>query len=606
MNRMVQPPALTVVIATYQRRRLVMTALDALARQDAADPLEVVVVVDGSTDGTGQAVRDEQWPFALQILEQPNRGPAAARNRGVEAARGEIVLFLDDDMEADPALVRAHIDAHRTGAEVVVGAMPLHPDSPRNILSEDVGRWADQLAERCSRPGYRLGPDDVFGGHLSIGRDLFHRLGGFDQRFTSGGRFGNEDIDLAHRIFALGCRVVFRPDAISYQRFEITAAEDLRRWEEVGSADMALARLHPDLHPSLRAASLRQPPRTVLARAAVAAPNLVAALAAPARWLAVALVDRGTRDPLTKRLFARLHALAYWLGVARSGGPLDSKNVRVLCWHALADLAADPLLQAYGVPPRKFREQLDTLRRAGWAALSADEFLALLEDGATVPRRAFLVTFDDCYTDLASVGHPVLAEAGVAAAAFVVTEYVGKESSWDPAVMPLPLADWSAVETLQREGWEIGAHSQTHPMLTTLEDAALWLEVAGSREELVKQGMPPPRLFAYPYGDWDARVRSVAERAGYRAAFTVDPGTARPGVDPFAIPRIEVLPEDVGRRLRRKLRLGGRVPVLWLTGSRRRRDVLAIARRMLRPVLGPAVRPFRERLRRRELERRDG
>jgi peptidoglycan/xylan/chitin deacetylase (PgdA/CDA1 family) len=331
----------------------------------------------------------------------------------------------------------------------------------------------------------------------------------------------------------------------------------------------------------------------------------VAALAAPIRWLAVALVDRGMRDPLTKRLFARLHALAYWLGVARSGGPLDSDKVRVLCWHALADLTADPLLQPYGVPPQRFREQLETLHRAGWAAVSADEFIALLEDGTAVPRRAFLVTFDDCYLDLSEIGRPLLTHTGISGAAFAVADYVGKESSWDPAVTPRPLADWTAVRTLHREGWDIGAHSRSHPRLTTLDDAALWAEVAGAREDLVEQGLPSPRLFAYPYGEWDARVRGVVEGSGYRAAFTVDPGTARRGANRFALPRIEVLPEDAGRRLRLKVRLGGRIPMLWLAGPGRRRHALARVKGMLRPLLGPAVRPVRERFRRRGSKRSD-
>jgi glycosyltransferase involved in cell wall biosynthesis/peptidoglycan/xylan/chitin deacetylase (PgdA/CDA1 family) len=588
--------SLTVVIPTYQRRRLLLNALDSLGRQNVDKPSEVVVVVDGSSDGTADAIRDGAWPFVCHVIEQTNRGAAAARNRGAQAARGDILLFLDDDMEADEGLVGTHLDAHRAGAEVVVGAMPLHPESPRNVLSEDVGRWADRLAKRCSSPGYRMDADDIYSGHLSIRRDLFHRLGGFDQRFTSGGTFGNEDIDLAHRILAAGYRVVFRGDALSYQRFDITAVEDLRRWEEVGAADVTLARLHPDLDPSLRATTVRRQPSSMLARAAVTAPTVTAALTAPIRRLAIALVDHGMRDPLTKRLFARMHRLAYWLGVARSGGPLDGNRVRVLCWHSLSDLSRDPLLQPYGVPPHRFRWQLQTLQRARWAAVSSEELLALLENGTTVPRRAFLITFDDCYLDV-ETAHSLLAEFGMPGAAMAVTGFVGKRNSWNPGVTPLALADWPVLRNLQRDGWEVGSHSRTHPMLTSLDDERLWEEVAGPRRDLVRHGLPTPGLFAYPYGDWDTRVRGLVERAGYRAAFTVDPGTARRGDDRFAVPRIEVLPGDTGPRLRRKVRLGGRAPLLWLTAPERQRYAMAKIKGLLRPLIGPALRGARARSR---------
>jgi len=134
-------PRFSVVIPTHQRRDRVVHNVEALARQDLAS-FEVVVVVDGGSDGTAAALRALDPPFPLTILEQENSGAAEARNAGARSAGGEILLFLDDDMEADPAMLAEHDRGHRQGADLVVGDMPLHPDSPANLLSWGVGFWA--------------------------------------------------------------------------------------------------------------------------------------------------------------------------------------------------------------------------------------------------------------------------------------------------------------------------------------------------------------------------------------------------------------------------------------------------------------------------------
>src|SRR5258707_10281865 len=90
---------LSVVIPTYNRCASLRRLLDALARQTlSADRFEVIVVDDGSSDGTRELLRTLKTPYALVSIEQPNQGPGAARNRGVRAASGDLILFLDDDV----------------------------------------------------------------------------------------------------------------------------------------------------------------------------------------------------------------------------------------------------------------------------------------------------------------------------------------------------------------------------------------------------------------------------------------------------------------------------------------------------------------------------
>src|SRR5947207_8185848 len=182
----------TVVIPTYQRRDVVVENVRALERQTFEGGFDVVVVVDGSTDGSAEALRRLETPFRLMVIEQPNSGPAAARNRGADRSSGELLLFLDDDMEADPRLLAEHDASHRDGADVVIGHMPLHPGSPPGFLSRGVGEWAERRLERLSGLGGALPVQELLGGQLSIARDRFARLGGFDQAFTADGTFGGE------------------------------------------------------------------------------------------------------------------------------------------------------------------------------------------------------------------------------------------------------------------------------------------------------------------------------------------------------------------------------------------------------------------------------
>ena len=106
-------PRFSVVIPTYQRRDVVVSSVRALAGQEGAPPFEVVVVVDGSDDGSAEVLRALETPFPLSVVGQPNAGRPAACNRGASAAVGELLLFLDDDMEAHPCLLAEHERSHR-------------------------------------------------------------------------------------------------------------------------------------------------------------------------------------------------------------------------------------------------------------------------------------------------------------------------------------------------------------------------------------------------------------------------------------------------------------------------------------------------------------
>ena len=155
---MTASPLLTVIIPTYQRRDSVLRTLASLRTQALpADAYEVIAVVDGSTDGTAEALRRLAVPYPLSVLDGPNGGRAVACNRGIRAAAGAIVVLLDDDMEASPEFLAAHARAHdRPAQRAVIGAAPIvvGPDSPPFVRYMADG-FRKRL-ERLGKPGYQL------------------------------------------------------------------------------------------------------------------------------------------------------------------------------------------------------------------------------------------------------------------------------------------------------------------------------------------------------------------------------------------------------------------------------------------------------------------
>src|SRR5438128_11566688 len=145
---------ISVVIATYNRRRLLSRTLQTvLAQTVAPEDYEVIVVVDGSSDKTVEFLRDFRDHPCLQVVEQQNLGQAAAINAGLTASRGNIILFLDDDIVCPPNLLEEHLHAHRDSeASLVYGPVLLAPESHPQ-LSVD---WARQFCDDFFR---RLAPE---------------------------------------------------------------------------------------------------------------------------------------------------------------------------------------------------------------------------------------------------------------------------------------------------------------------------------------------------------------------------------------------------------------------------------------------------------------
>lgn len=324
----------SVIVPTHQRREALRRELLALARQAApADSFEVVVTVDGSTDGTGEmlaTLRDEV-PYALRVAASDGRGRAAARNAALALAAGELAILLDDDMEPCPELVAAHLAAHDGGRACVLGPVPVRLEPSNPLAARHVrDRFAAHM-EQLARPGHSFVPRDFYSGNVSIPIALLHEVGGFDDGFTP---YGNEDVELYVRLRKAGAETRFEPRALAWQEYDKDlrglAADTIAK----GRTTVELSRRHPDAFGALRLAAPREGSRPWLAaRALLLALARRTTAATRSAIAAAALLER--LGLWRSRLFYRaLLDCCFWAGADAALSEQDDEG-------ALAELNAD-------------------------------------------------------------------------------------------------------------------------------------------------------------------------------------------------------------------------------------------------------------------------
>jgi peptidoglycan/xylan/chitin deacetylase (PgdA/CDA1 family) len=228
-------------------------------------------------------------------------------------------------------------------------------------------------------------------------------------------------------------------------------------------------------------------------------------------------------------------------------------------YHRVGD-AHNDWERKYCVSPQRFAEHMHILARAGWQAVTINDFFAWLNCSVELPEQSFLLTFDDGFLGVYEHAAPVLKELGWPATVFLVSQLIGQRDSWceaeNPSGITYPLMDASHIRELRNHGFSFQSHSRNHADLPTLNEAALYDQLAGARDDLQTLLGDTVDYLAYPYGHYDDRVSLVAQAAGYRAAFSVQPGFNRRDIDHFRLRRLDVFGTDSAAALRRKITLG--------------------------------------------------
>jgi peptidoglycan/xylan/chitin deacetylase (PgdA/CDA1 family) len=276
--------------------------------------------------------------------------------------------------------------------------------------------------------------------------------------------------------------------------------------------------------------------------------------------LAVIVANAGLRtrwrsSRTLARFFSGARIVAFWSAMKKSGWFPPSDRLLVLCYHAIANQKNDPVLAPYGVPLDRFTQQIDWLLERGHVFIGPGLLLDFLAGKAPLPRRPVLLTFDDGYPELLDLARDLFAPRGIEALVFVVTGTASGTNEWDQVhgAQKLQLLSLDQMKELQSHGVEIGSHSRTHRLMTQLSEAELDDEASGSVADLIADGLPSPRFFAYPYGARNAAAISAARKAGFLAAFGPEQDKLERGSDPFDLPRVLILAEDSGWRFRLKI-----------------------------------------------------
>ncbi len=242
-------PLISVVIATYNRCESLLRCVASFAEQSLApDRYEIVVVNDGSTDDTAQAIGDLQLAPALRLVSQTNQGRAAARNAGIAAARAELVLFSDDDIVATPQYVAQHLEAHeqnRSRQVSVLGRCDYPPEYLDNALMRYLDGSKMVLAYASMSSGQMYDWRTYYTGAISTPRQALEKIGGFDESFR---RYGCEDTDLGVRLQQqLGYQIYYHAPARAFHCHRLDLDGLKRRQIEIARAHVKLLQTHPHL-----------------------------------------------------------------------------------------------------------------------------------------------------------------------------------------------------------------------------------------------------------------------------------------------------------------------------------------------------------------------
>jgi GT2 family glycosyltransferase len=301
---------ISVVMPTVGRRDSVLRALDALARQDLSPKeFEVVVSVDGADAETVQALESYRAPFALHVVSGSRRGRAAACNSGVQRARGDVLVILDDDMEPAPQCLREHRAHHSGDAKVcVMGGVPIRVDRTSPSPTRYTAWKFDRHLAKLAQPGHEFALRDFYSGNTSVRRDVLVAAGGYDEAYTL---YGNEDLELSLRLRAAGVKLVYDGEALAYQHYEKDLRGLVHDTIEKGRTAVQLARAHPETFDQLQLARFDdtwpawRPVRNVLLRGGASASAAV--------LFAARMVER---TPAARPLFyVLLLDYFYWVGV---------------------------------------------------------------------------------------------------------------------------------------------------------------------------------------------------------------------------------------------------------------------------------------------------
>ena len=236
----------SVVIPTLNRADMLATTIDRIERQTISrDIYEVLVINNNSSDNTQSMLNQKAATYPnLRAFTQLKPGAAATRNVGIREASGDFVLFIDDDIFAEPDLIESHLKYHREnhGASIIGTVVsPWEKESdPFLRYLRDKGIF-NPYSIACNKP---LDFSYYHTGNASTSRKVLNEVGGFNEEFFV---YGMEDIELGYRLEQQGSRMTHGPAATARHEYFPTYKQFVGRCQQAGYSLGKLIDLHPEL-----------------------------------------------------------------------------------------------------------------------------------------------------------------------------------------------------------------------------------------------------------------------------------------------------------------------------------------------------------------------
>ena len=216
----------------------------------------------------------------------------------------------------------------------------------------------------------------------------------------------------------------------------------------------------------------------------------------------------------------------------RTDVAMETVRVPILTYHSIRPYYPNEttFVKEFDVPPDVFEQQLDYLIKQGYTAISFRALIDHFNNGRPLPAKPVILSFDDGWKNQYEYAFPILQKKKLIATFFVFTNAIGhkKYLSWDQVV------------ALDAAGMTIGSHTEFHPYLFKMTDhAALWKEIAESKEIIESHLHKPTYVFAYPFGLYNDENVSVVKEAGYEAARSTRRGWVHTKDDLFTLKSIQ-------------------------------------------------------------------
>ncbi len=585
-------PDISILICSKNRRNSLETLVGRLKSLVPSERTEIVVVEETERPEPIPGVRYTAHPVR-------NMGFAYARNLALKHARGELLIFLDDDVTVPDGWFDEIIKSFEDPEVGAVGGAILPQIDGLNRIGRCIsllGFPAGGLTRYLRAAGKPNESALLSTGNCAVRAQLARDVGCFDLFL----RWGGEDQDFFQRV-RLRSKTLFVPQAYVFHRQRDSLrsvfswfvrrgkAEFFRTCKSRGALQALILPLRSNfllkvflLACAMMTAGVYLPSVTVLA-----VPLLAVA------WFLV-LWRRNRPDPsnggpplpsdIRKIRDALLEGSSRWLlPVTRCVMDLGSEAGRmkafciylrnrfltkpiILTFHDVRDAAAAGPGEPgdYTCSGQQVLRMIEDARLEGRWIVPLSELTRRLQ---AFPASLFFeqvvsVTFDDGYVSVHDFLKENLSSGDAAVTVFIPTGMLGNGNAWDSreGASPRAIMTREAAQELASMGVAIGSHTRTHADLLAVREAQARSEIKGSLDDLretILQNRCEPPLFSYPYGRHDQRIIRMVAEAGYAAAFTNLPGHLSPGLSRWQIPRFTVRDgmewsdiRDASRRLR--------------------------------------------------------